>query len=367
MKNKVKVPRFFYRDMQEGLMEIQNEAAEMGSVKEAMRKRLAPYAEQLGQEGADQLIEKIFFVTRTFCEAEAEIKAEDVRAKLIETVGGMTEEDACCYLSMLEAVFTAMDAGADENKEPMSSEEIKAMIENSMTASGELTTAERIDRMVEHLAGDSLKVFVYAGGNKQLLQAVQDAKEGNVDGAQVIADVLSDRFEAADQYAMTVCVCYEQILKGKIEGVTAENADPTMIALLISAGLSKGSIMKRLLRGEIDKELAMELLGYVETAIKWVLTAWLQAAEASVVMDLLLGILTFFGVTGTLGTILTGVGAVIAIGVAVYSYDEAEDLAEFLIKAAEFIVCIPYNLTKNIIKDVKERRSGGSKHRPADA
>lgn len=353
--NNISIPTFFYRDIQQNVLEIQNAATQLGSVKEAMRQYLAPHADKLSAEHTvDQIIDQISETTRAFCDAEARITQEDIRQKLEEAVGACTEEEAFCYLSMLEATFTALDASADNRMKMMSADDIKAEIEKSAANPGDTSLAERIDQMVDTISQDGLKAFVFAGGNDQILRAVSQ-KDQN-EGAQTVANVLNDSFEKTDHYAMVACACYGQIINGKIEGITAENADPRMVAMLVSAGLSKGSILKRLFRGEIDMEMAKELLGHVENAIKWVLATLYQIFLGSVVFTALVSFIALLEISSTFCTILLALATVLSIGIALYADDDAKDFSELLVSLGEFILSLPVKLGKFIYKSVKNHR-----------
>ena len=82
-KNNVQIPRFFYRDTQKAMAEIQASIEQCGSVREAMTQRIAPYAGLLPEEyTAEQVIKQIEETASMFCAAEAQITSKDSRSNL---------------------------------------------------------------------------------------------------------------------------------------------------------------------------------------------------------------------------------------------------------------------------------------------
>ena len=355
-KNNVQIPRFFYRDTQKALAEIQASIEQCGSVREAMTQRIAPYAGLLPEEyTAEQVIKQIEETASMFCAAEAQITSKDIRSKLEEAIGQYTEEEAFYYLSILETTVSAMDASADDRLILPDAETIQAEIEEKLANPGELSLAERIDRLVDSFCENGMKTFVFAGGNDQILEAVGSDK---AEAPQVVVELLNEGMEKADFYAMAACACYEQILQGKIDGVTAQNADPRMVTVLVSAGLSKGSILKRLMRGEIDRDLARDLLEKLELVVKWMLAVLYQVFMGAVTFVVLTHIILAFVENSTvLCAILVGAAALIAAGVTLLSEEEGECISETVMDLTKYVLSLPVRLGKLIYDQVKSRQS----------
>ena len=355
-KNNVQIPRFFYRDTQKAMAEIQASIEQCGSVREAMTQRIAPYAGLLPEEyTAEQVIKQIEETASMFCAAEAQITSKDIRSNLEEAIGQYTEEEAFYYLSILETTVSAMDASADDRLILPDAETIQAEIEEKLANPGELSLAERIDRLVDSFCENGMKTFVFAGGNDQILKAVRSDK---AEAPQVVVELLNEGMEKADFYAMAACACYEQILQGKIDGVTAQNADPRMVTVLVSAGLSKGSILKRLMRGEIDRDLARDLLEKLELVVKWMLAVLYQVFMGAVTFVVLTHIILAFVENSTvLCAILVGAAALIAAGVTLLSEEEGECISETVMDLTKYVLSLPVRLGKLIYDQVKSRQS----------
>ena len=355
-KNNVQIPRFFYRDTQKAMAEIQASIEQCGSVREAMTQRIAPYAGLLPEEyTAEQVIKQIEETASMFCAAEAQITSKDIRSKLEEAIGQYTEEEAFYYLSILETTVSAMDASADDRLILPDAETIQAEIEEKLANPGELSLAERIDRLVDSFCENGMKTFVFAGGNDQIREAVRSDK---AEAPQVVVELLNEGMEKADFYAMAACACYEQILQGKIDGVTAQNADPRMVTVLVSAGLSKGSILKRLMRGEIDRDLAKDLLEKLELVVKWMLAVLYQVFMGTVTFVVLTHIILAFVENSTvLCAILVGAAALIAAGVTLLSEEEGECISETVMDLTKYVLSLPVRLGKLIYDQVKSRQS----------
>lgn len=355
-KNNVQIPRFFYRDTQKAMAEIQASIEQCGSVREAMTQRIAPYAGLLPEEyTAEQVIKQIEETASMFCAAEAQITSKDIRSKLKEAIGQYTEEEAFYYLSILETTVSAMDASADDRLILPDAETIQAEIEEKLANPGELSLAERIDRLVDSFCENGMKTFVFAGGNDQIREAVRSDK---AEAPQVVVELLNEGMEKADFYAMAACACYEQILQGKIDGVTAQNADPRMVTVLVSAGLSKGSILKRLMRGEIDRDLARDLLEKLELVVKWMLAVLYQVFMGAVTFVVLTHIILAFVENSTvLCAILVGAAALIAAGVTLLSEEEGECISETVMDLTKYVLSLPVRLGKLIYDQVKSRQS----------
>lgn len=143
-ENDVRIPRFFYRDTQKAMAEIQASIEQCGSVREAMTQRIAPYAGLLPEDSTVELVvNQIEETASMFCATEAQITGEDVRRKLEEAIGQYTEEEAFYYLSILETTVSVMDASADDQLILPDAETIQAEIEEKLANPGELSLAER--------------------------------------------------------------------------------------------------------------------------------------------------------------------------------------------------------------------------------
>ncbi len=350
----INVPRYFYRDVQQVIAEIAADASRLGSVRTAMIQRIANHADKLPESRTvDQIVDQICETADLFCQAEAKITADDIRAKLQQIVSQFTEEEAFCYLSMLEVTFTAFNASADKRMVMMSTEEVQREIENSLANPGELSMAERIDALVDDISGDALKTFVFAGGSEQLAEAANTVRTDSAAGAQMMVDVLNSGFEKNENYAMAACACYEQVINGRIEGMTAENADPRMVTALVSAGLSKGTILKRLMRGEIDMEMAQTLLGYVENAIKWVLTVIYQALVGVVVLSGLTVIIIALEWAIEVSAALFCMAILLAVGAGLNAGREGREMSKAAMDVAKFVLSLPIKAGRFLVKTVK--------------
>ena len=157
-KNDVRIPRFFYRDTQKAMAEIQASIEQCGSVREAMTRRIAPYAGLLPEDSTVELVvNQIEETASMFCATEAQITGEDVRRKLEEAIGQYTEEEAFYYLSILETTVSVMDASADDRLILPDAETIQAEIEEKLANPGVQSLAERIDRLVDSFCENGMK------------------------------------------------------------------------------------------------------------------------------------------------------------------------------------------------------------------
>ena len=222
------------------------------------------------------------------------------------------------------------------------------------------SVAEHIDELVAEISSNNMNAFIYAEGNEAVIAALNDEAFVSENCGSAVADVMENAFTKADNYAMLACACYGQILDGRIEGVTAENADPHVVAVLVSAGASKGSILKRLARGEIDKEFAMDLLAKVETALKWVLTKFIQFSVGCVTLAFILFLIGVFEFTGTAASLLVSMGIIIAIGSAIDSREDAQSLVDLLTWLVKGAIALPFKVGKKIASMIKEKRTVGT-------
>ena len=104
--------------------------------------------------------------------------------------------------------------------------------------------------------------------NEQRINELKELAATPEDGDSGMSQETAERIHAAicadvdkvDLYAATACACYGRILDGKVPGVPKENIDAGIMTALVVAGMEKASILVRLARGEIDAELAKEML-----------------------------------------------------------------------------------------------------------
>lgn len=346
-------PRFYYKKVQQRVSETQKLATELGDVNEAMKQRLAPYADRLPEHSTERIINQIYKTTRTFLEAEdARCSSDDIHTLLTNIVSTLPEEDAYTYLASLRATFIRLDANVDDRINMMSADDIQKEIESNAAAAAasEHSLAEEIDSLVATIEGSSLKSFVFAAGNEQIIEMINEDPQ---DVAFAVIDVLDNGFAKADNYAMVTCACYEMILEGQIDGLNIENADPQVVATLVSVGLSKGSIIRRLLRGEIDKEMAMELLHHVENALKWVFAKLYQAFMGALVFTGFILILELFDLSSKAVLFLVGLAGVCGLATAVSSEEDARETSEILTSLTKFVLSLPIHAGKFIYDTVK--------------
>ena len=360
MKNTMKTPRFFYKDVQANLIEIQQDANNLNSPREAMTNFINRYVHKLPSDiTVDSVIESIVSTSYEFCNAEGHVTEADCRKELETAIAGMDEDKAYAYLATLSAMMTVCNANAvpGKNIQVPSPEELKAEIARTLECSGDKSVAEHIDELVAEISGNNMNAFVYAEGNKAVIEALNDEEFVSENCGSAVADVMENAFTKADNYAMLACACYGQILDGRIEGVTAENADPHVVAALVSAGASKGSILKRLARCEIDKEFAMDLLAKVEIALKWVLTKFMQFSVGYVTFAFILFLIGVFGFTGAFASFLVSMGIIIAIGSAIDSKEDAQEIIDLLAWLVKGAIALPFKVGKKIASMIKEKRT----------
>jgi hypothetical protein len=111
-----------------------------------------------------------------------------------------------------------------------------------------------------------------------MVETPEDVTNIGDETSAMIYDAIIKRTKKAEVFAATACACYGMILDGKIKGVDANNLDVSVMTALVIGGMEKGSILTRLARGEIDEEVARELLDALGRALKWILVKLLQVA-----------------------------------------------------------------------------------------
>lgn len=363
MKTTMKTPRFFYKDVQTHLNEIQQDANNLNSPREAMTNFINRYADKLPSDiTVESVIESIVSTSYEFCNAEGHVTEADCRKELETAIADMDEDKAYAYLDTLSIMMTVCNANAVPGKSIQipSPEELKAEIARTLQRSGDKSVAERIDELVAEISSNNMNAFVYAEGNEAVIEALNDEEFVSENCGSAVVDAMENAFTKADNYAMLACACYGQIIDGRIEGVTAENADSHVVAALVSAGASKGSILKRLARGEIDKEFAMDLLSKVETALKWVLTKFLQFSVGYVTFVCILFLIGVFEFTGAVASFLVSMGIIIAIGSAIDSEEDAQSFVDLLAWLVKGAIALPFKVGKRVTSMIKEKRIIGA-------
>ncbi len=360
MKRAMKTPRFFYKDVQGALIEIQQDAKDLNNPREAMTSFINRYADKLPADiTVSSVVESVVSTSYEFCNAEGRVTEADCRKEIENAIASMDEDKAYAYLAVLSAIMTVCNANAvpGKNIQIPTPEKLKAEIARTVERSSDKSVAEHIDELVAEISNNTMNAFVYAEGNNAVIAALNDEKFVSDNCSSAVADVMENAFAKADNYVMLACACYGQVLDGRIEGVTAETATPEIVAALVSAGASKGTILKRLARGEIDKELAMDMLSKVETALKWVMTKLLQFSVGYVTLGFILFLIGVFEFTGAFASFLVSMGIIIAIGSAIDSKEDAQnfvDLLTWLIKGA---IALPFKLGKKIVSVIMEKRT----------
>ncbi len=174
----------------------------------------------------------------------------------------MDEEEAIAFLSVLEAIMDFCSDSALRQREIKSptAEELGRRISDLLDQAGEEDTAERIDKLIEEISQSDLKTYLYVVGNDEIRKAMTAEEPDPAGYAEAAAALMHNAFLGIDEYAVIACACYGQIIDGNIEGVSIATAGPEIVAALVTAGSIKGSVLQRLARGEMDREVAEEIL-----------------------------------------------------------------------------------------------------------
>lgn len=354
MSATVRFPPSFHRNTQRIAAEIRREAVRRNSTGEAMRRYLTPYADRLPK---GVTVERVLFqmlrISRDFCAAEAGELPADLRGALTEAVMSMDEETACLYLTTLrELIRHCRSAGLLDMSPEVEQERLKQELLRALEERQERSVAQRIDELVDDISRDGLNAYLYAAGNRQLLDVLESL--GGVDGCgETAADLLTDALERADHYAVYACACYGQILAGKVPGITPQNTDAGVLTAMLSAGLAKGNILRRFLRGEIDRETAMELLDRLERALRWVLTICLQLAVSMAVNGSVLLLINFLEISGGLAVAMLFLGMLLSVSVLLLTEPELEALGALLAELIEAAVRLPVEGGKRLAAAVQ--------------
>ena len=281
-ENKFNRPRWYARDVQARVGEILGNAKGSGGVRGAMVAFLAARQDKLPEGAtAEATVETILKSVDAFALANADGKTSaDIRELLQDSVSQMSGAEALTFLTAVESAFRACDAqGANGSRIP-NEEVLAAQIRQALEETSPEEVSTRIDALANLVEGDSLKAFALAAGNEALKDAIcgsEIAVELDPDVASRLHEAITAGVDKADTYAATACAVYGMALEGKIPGVDAKAINPEVMTALVAAGMEKASILTRLMRGEIDAELARELLEELGRALKWTLVKALQA------------------------------------------------------------------------------------------
>ena len=336
-ENKVAIPRWHYRDVQADVQSILKGAAGDAGIRGAMVGYLAERKDAL-PEGTtpESAVDTILKAVDGFAAAKSATKsADDVKAALRTAVAEMDTNQALRYLVLLDCTFAALDARMNGDGKVPSAEEVKNQVLAAVEGAGDSDVAARIDALAEKVTGDSLKAYVFAAGLDEMkaLAEVQDPSETGMSQAMAerIHAALGAGVDKADVYAATACACYGRILDGKIPGMPKENMDVGAMTALVVAGMEKASILVRLARGEIDAEMAKEMLEAVWRALKVVLIAAVQAVMIIAVADFAIWAIpsALFWLMTT-AYVLPVIGLVIGVVAAITCHDDIKGVIDWL-------------------------------------
>lgn len=342
-KKTVKPPRWHYRDVQAGMSAILEKIPEAGSLKAALVATLEPRKDKLPEgQTAETAVDAILGAVDGFVVAHEQHKTgADIRKQLEEKVSKMDNAQAMTYLAMLEATFEACDLKADGADKVPTVEEIQARVRRAAAEPGDI--AARIDATVAKIEGDSLATYVFATGNDALGGLVRE--QGNVaaglspDLAERVREAMTTGVRKSEAYAAAACTVYGMILDGKVPGVMAKDADVKVMTTLVAAGMEKASILTRLVRGEIDAEMAKDLLDALVKALKWCLVAALEVATViGMVAVVAWAVPAAFVWLITTSNALLALGLVVGIVTAVSCTDDYQGAVDFLEKAVKAVV-----------------------------
>lgn len=369
-KIEVKIPRWYYRDVQADASAIRENAKTIGSLRGAMVEYVHQRKDRL-PEGmtAEKAVEEILKTVDSFAIAHAEGKTQDdIKKAIQDAIGEMESKQALAYLSVLEATFRACDAGAANEGRIPDVETIQRGIKEAVdgAAGGDIDT--RIAKLAEMIQGDSLAAYVYAAGNDQIRPIIEGQKgmEAEVpsDVAEQIHEAMLSAEGKAETYAAVVCAVYGMVLDGKIEGISPDKLDVGVMTALVVAGMEKASILTRLARGEIDSELAVKMLSALSRTLKWLLVKILQVCAAVCLFDIFATIITSIAWLTAASGIFLALGMVIAVCVAIDCREDFEKIvnfleylvesaAKFVIKAVEWV----WNKGKEVVESATATQS----------
>ena len=344
--NNVSIPRWHYRDTQVDVKTILEEARNLGSLREAMVNYLNLKKDKL-PEGmtVEQAVDSILNTSREFSSAVTDGKTvDDIKDTLCESIKEMDSKQAIVYLATLEVLFRSCDSTATGGSVP-NPEKLQQEFQEAAEDVSDADVTARIEKLAEMILGDSLTAYVYASGNAELASIIKEDVPVDIDGiseeaAFNIHNVIVDNSKKTELYAVTACVCYGMVLDGKIEGVSAANLDAGVMTALVAAGQEKASILMRLIRGEIDKELAVDLLAALGKALKWTIVKLFQGLiflSASTI-----GAITIGAILGFLGFVLSSGWWILAIWTlaCVGGFFIARDSKESIEDAIDLLNCL---------------------------
>lgn len=345
---KIKLPRFFYRSVQSEANSIAEDCAKCGNAKSAIGRYLSTLADKMP---AGMTVEKaaaaISDTAGQYCKHLAEhLTVEDVKARIQESVASMDEKQAFVFVATLEATFDACDRHAAQGDAIPVPEEFARRISDIVENPGEASLAERIDDLANSICGDTLKAAVFCTGKDQIVEMVEDGTFGDETRGMAAAALAQDGIEKADRYAFVAAAAYAKVLKGEVPGVTPEMANPEVIAILTSAGMEKAGILARFIRGEIDKELMLDLLEEVEVVAKFMLTLVFQACIWATGIAIMAAAAEFFGIVGAAAEIMISIGSFVGLMASVFSRETAKELAEVTVEIFEVGVHLVVEGTK---------------------
>lgn len=336
-ENKVSIPRWHYRDVQMDAQDILKGASNGVGIRGAMINYLTERKNALpdGTTPASA-VDAILRTVDGFAVAKNEAKSvEDVKNALRDAVSGMETSQALRYLATLDCMFSVCDAQVNGDGKVPSADEIKEQIRAAVAGAGEADVATRIDALAEKVMGNSLKAYVYATGLNELKELAATPEDGDSGMSQETAErihaAICADVDKIDVYAATACACYGRILDGKVPGVPKENIDAGIMTALVVAGMEKASILVRLARGEIDAELAKEMLDALWRTFKWVLITLVQAVMIIAVADF-----TMWAIPSALLWLMTTayvlpvIGLIIGVVVAVECHDDIKGAINWL-------------------------------------
>ena len=343
MKNEqqrtISIPRWHYRDTRAEVEAIFKDAEALGGLRAALvaylRKRQERFPEGMTAESA---VGTILETANGFAVAHQEGKtAEDIKEELRGAIAEMEPRQAAVYFAALEATFRSLDRTVADGETPGAE-----ALRNEITAAAENTSEneipERIEAIAEMILGDSLNAYVYASGNGDLAELIQEkvtaeSSDVTADTANRIHAMLLDDKKKAELYAATACVCYGMVLDGRIEGMSATDLDARVMTVLVAAGMEKASILTRLARGEIDQELALEMLAVLARTVKWFLVSILQvmvSLTGGVIGAVAIGIsLALLGITLS-GWWLLAIGFLVGVCISMECEEPIERFVDFL-------------------------------------
>lgn len=325
MKTNVKIPRWFYRDVHVAASHIRENAMTLG-IREAMLKYILQRKDRL-PEGmtADAAVDQMLTAVDGFAVAHSEGKTQDdIKRAIQAAIADMEQSQALAYLASLEVTFCACDVSA-ANKWLPDVESIQEQIRDAVDGAAAGAVEDRIAKLAEMLQGNSLAAYVYAAGNDEVKDLVKGANVAAVVSVGVATQIHYAMLSAAGKaeiYAANVCAVYGMILDGKIAGISPDLLDVRVMTALVVAGMEKASIFTRLARGEIDRELALELLSVLSRTLKWILVTILQVLAAGTFF-------MFFHMMSS-SVIFLSLGLVAAVCIAIALQDEFEEVLDFI-------------------------------------